>query len=168
MLAATSGVQHPTVGSARIRLASRVVAHSNQPVAWHCEVCGHKWTVTPDRRLSKKQAGCPKCADDAKFRKRTQHPTFADSQDPRARACLAQWDHECNAPQGNFPHNTRLQSHKLIFWICHKCPAGQDHSWSAMLNKRTGRSKTGCPLCAGQAACKCNSLLFLHLGIAAE
>ena len=143
-----------------------LVAHSNQLVGWLCEVCGHYWSATPHSRISKK-AGCPKCGNHAKA-KQTRQPTFAECQDPRGKALLAEWDHARNAPQGNFPHNIRLKSHKQIFWLCHKCPAGQQHSWPASPNKRTGGSKTGCPFCAGQAACTCNSLQSHHPGIAAE
>ena len=35
-----------------------VVANSIQPVGWHCQVCGHKWTVSPNSR-AKRQSGCP-------------------------------------------------------------------------------------------------------------
>ena len=37
-----------------------VVAQSHQPVGWLCDVCGHKWSTTPNSRINKK-AGCPKC-----------------------------------------------------------------------------------------------------------
>ena len=143
-----------------------LVAHSNQLVGWLCEVCGHNWSATPHSRISKK-AGCPKCGDHAKGKQATQ-PTFAECQDPRSKALLAEWDHARNAPQGNFPHNTRLKSHKQIFWLCTKCPAGQEHSWPSGPRHRTGRSKTGCPFCTGQAACKCNSLQELYPDVAAE
>ena len=62
----------------------------------------------------------------------------------------------------------RRRSCKQIYWLCKKCPAGQQHSWSAAPNSRTGRSKHGCPCCAGKAACQCNSLQALHTSIAAE
>ena len=145
-----------------------VVAQSNQPVGWLCDACGHKWSQTPNQRVSKTKRGCPKCAHNKSSKKHVKHPTFADSQDPRARALLAEWDHERNAPQGNFQHNTTLRSAKWIFWLCTKCPVGQQHSWPASPNSRTGRSKTGCPFCAGQAACKCNSLQSHYPGVAAE
>ena len=146
-----------------------VVAHSSQPVAWHCEVCGHKWTVTPDHRLSKKQAGCPKCAKaNSSGKKKIKHPTFAEWQDRQGKALLAEWDHERNVPQGNFPHNTTVRSGKQIFWICTECPAGQPHSWAAQPYQRTDRNKSGCPFCAGKAACRCNSLQALYPDVAAE
>ena len=146
-----------------------VVAQSGQRVGWLCDVCGHKWSAAPNPRVSKKKkSGCPQCAGNARTKKKVRHPTFAKCQDPEVRALLAEWDHERNAPLKNFPHNTRLRSSKPISWLCAKCPAGQKHSWSATPKHRTSRSKTGCPFCVGQAACKCNSLQALCPAIAAE
>ena len=137
-----------------------VVAHSNQSAGWHCQVCGHRWTVSPNRRVTG-QSGCPKCA----FRRPAiKHPTFAECQHP----LLQQWDHTRNAACGNYPHNTKLKSNKQIYWLCSKCPAGQEHSWSAPASKRTSHKPTGCPLCARQVACRCNSLQALFPAIAAE
>ena len=145
-----------------------VAAQSNQPVSWLCEMCGNQWRAAPGQRVSKRKAGCPQCADNRRTKKRIRHPTFAVCQDPHSQAVLAQWDHERNASKENFPHNTRLYSHKQIFWLCTKCPAGQQHSWSAAPNHRSGKNETGCPFCAGHAACKCNSLQALYPAIAAE
>ena len=146
-----------------------VVADSNQKLGWLCEVCGHKWSATPNHRVSKKKAGCPQCAKaDAIGSKKIKQPTFAECKDPEVRALLAQWDHPRNAEHGHFPDKVTLQSNKQIFWLCIKCPAGQQHSWSAKPKDRTSRNKTGCPFCAGRDACKCNSLLSLRPDIAAE
>ena len=100
-----------------------VVANSIQPVGWHCQVCGHKWTVSPNSR-AKRQSGCPMCARRGAVNR---HPTFADCQHP----LLEEWDHKRNEACGSYPHNTTLRSQKQIFWLCVKCPAGQEHSWSA-------------------------------------
>ena len=144
-----------------------VVAQSNQPVGWLCEVCGHKWNATPNHRVSKK-AGCPNCSKIAKKdKKQITHPTFAECKDPEVRAFLAQWDHTRNAEHGHFPDKVRLRSNKQVFWLCTNCPAGQEHSWPAKPSERLGH-KSGCPFCAGRAACKCNSLQALYPAIAAE
>ncbi|KAL3130450.1 hypothetical protein ABBQ38_008272 [Trebouxia sp. C0009 RCD-2024] len=141
-----------------------VVSQSNQPVWWLCDVCDGKWTATPNNRVGKIKAGCPHCYEAAKGNKKTKQPTFAQCHHP----LLAEWDHERNAAQGNHPDNVRLKSHKKIFWLCAKCPAGQEHSWSARPSHRTGYGKTGCPLCAGKAACRCNSLQAMYPDVAAE
>ena len=153
---------------ANVATPDSVLAQSDHPGAWQCDVCGDKWKATSHARVCKNKAGCPTCGAHARAKKKVKHPTFAECQDPHCKACLAEWDHERNAPEQNFPHNTRLRSHKHIFWLCNKCPVGQQHSWSAMPSNRTGRSKLGCPFCAGQAGCKCNSLQALYPDIAAE
>ena len=145
-----------------------VMAQSNHRVGWLCEVCGEQWDQSPNQRVGNKGVGCPKCARAALRKKRIRHPTFAECQDPYIKAVLAEWDHERNAAMENFPDNTRLRSSKQIFWLCNKCPAGQQHSWSAVPHHRTTRGKRGCPVCAGKAACKCNSLAALYPATAAE
>ena len=137
-----------------------VVAHSNQPFGWRCQVCGHRWTVSPDKRVSQR-TGCPKCAPRGPV---TRHPTFAECQHP----LLQQWDHTHNDARGNYPNNTKLRSSKQIIWVCSKCPAGQEHSWSATPKCRTSSKQSGCPICAGQVACRCNSLQALFPAIAAQ
>ncbi|KAL3147863.1 hypothetical protein ABBQ32_002584 [Trebouxia sp. C0010 RCD-2024] len=141
-----------------------VVAQSSQPVGWLSDVCDGKWTATPNNRVGQNKAGCPHCYEATKGNKKTKQPTFAECQHP----LLAEWDHERNAAQGNHPDNVRLTSNKQIFWLCAKCPTGQEHSWSAQPTHRTGRGKAGCPYCAGKAACRCNSLQALYPDIAAE
>ena len=153
--------------AANIGTPNDVVAHSNKLVGWLCEVCGHKWKRSPGTRISQ-LSGCSKCSALNRRTKQTKHPTFAECQDSHSKAVLAEWDHERNAPQANFPHNITLKSNKQIFWHCHKCPAGQEHSWTASPDHRTSRSKPGCPFCAGMAACRCNSLPSLYPDIAAE
>ena len=145
-----------------------VTAHSNHPVGWLCEVCGEQWSESPDQRVGKQKAGCPQCYKNKRGQNQISHPTFAECPDPHSKAVLADWDHERNAPKRSFPHNTRLHSCKQIFWLCNKCPRGQEHSWSAKPTDRSGKTKTGYPFCAGQAACRCNSLQALYPAIAAE
>ncbi|KAL3152666.1 hypothetical protein ABBQ38_012263 [Trebouxia sp. C0009 RCD-2024] len=140
-----------------------VVAQSNHKANWHCNVCGCKWEARLSHRVSKKKSGCPQCGDTAKTKKRTKHPTFAECNHP----LLAEWDLERNAAQGHYPDKIRLKSKKQIFWLCATCPAGQEHSWSARPSSRTGHLKTGCPFCAGMAACACNSLQALYPDVAA-
>ena len=153
---------------ANVATPDSVLAQSNHAVAWHCDLCGDKWNASRNARVCKNKRGCPKCGDSARRKKGVKHPTFAEWQSPHSKAVLAEWDHERNAPQDNFPHNITLKSSKQIFWLCCKCPAGLKHSWTAKPSTRTGRSKSGCPFCAGMAACKCNSLPSLYPDIAAE
>ena len=145
-----------------------VVAHSKQLVGWLCDACGHKWSTTPNQRLKKSKSGCPECYENIRGKNQVKHPTFAECRDPHSKAILAEWDSERNAAKGNFSHKTRLHSHKQIFWLCNKCPAGQQHSWFAKPFNRSSKNKSGCPVCAGKVACKCNSLQALYPAIAVE
>ncbi|KAL3130332.1 hypothetical protein ABBQ38_008162 [Trebouxia sp. C0009 RCD-2024] len=141
-----------------------VVANTHQAFGWWCDVCGGKWKSSPDQRVRKGRRGCPHYAALNRTKNWTRHPTFAECKHP----LLAEWDQVRNTTQGYFQDQTRLQSSRKIWWLCDKCPAGQEHSWSARASSRTGSGKTGCPCCAGLAACKCNSLQALHPDIAAE
>ncbi|KAL3149588.1 hypothetical protein ABBQ32_002360 [Trebouxia sp. C0010 RCD-2024] len=152
---------------ANISTPDSVVAQSHQKVGWHCDQCGCKWTATPNARVSKLRRGCPQCPKLANLKQRIRHPTFSECQHP----LLAEWDHQRNAAQGHFPENTKLQEdkyNKKIFWLCTNCSAEQEHSWPAQPYSQTKHIQTGCPFCAGQAACRCNSLQSLYPDIAAE
>ena len=141
-----------------------VMSMSNQAAGWLCHDCGHSWTAAISDRVQKK-TGCPKCGPGHSMRGlHSRRPAFTDSQHP----VLTQWDHVRNAAQGNFPHNTTEGSGKQIYWLCLNCPAQQEHSWTAVPGRRTGKHPSGCPSCAGQLACKCNSLEALYPDRAAE
>ena len=143
-----------------------MASQSHQVVGWLCDACGHEWTAKVTARVSN-CTGCPQCAKGARI-KHTKHPNFAECGDPEVTALLAEWDHRRNDANNNFPDNTTLRSSKQIWWLCTKCPVGQQHSWSARPASRTGHMKAGCAICAGKLACKCNSLQTLCPGIAAE
>ena len=102
--------------------------------------------MTINSRVNR-SSGCPECSRGV-GRAKKRHPTVAESND----ALLAEWDHPRNAALGLFPAEIRLRSQKKVFWLCPNCPAGQQHSYSATPNNRTG------PCCSGLKACKCNSL----------
>ena len=92
------------------------------------------------------------------------HPTLAD----KKHSLLADWDHARNAALGMFPDNITPGSAKKVFWLCFNCPAGQEHSYSAPPYSRAGRCPSGCPICAGMQACKCNSLRTHYPRLASE
>ncbi len=148
--------------------ADQVLAYSHTPAHWCCSICKHKWIAKTNHRVGKK-SGCPQCnagglpqANGTKSR--TRHPTLTECQHP----LLAEWDHQRNAASGLFPHKITLRSSKHVYWLCDKCPSGQEHSWLASVSNRTAVQHEGCPCCAGKAACKCNSLQTHFPAIAAE
>ncbi len=136
----------------------QVTVSSNMKAHWKCSACLHEWQA-PVIIKSRGKTGCPKCAQAHRGRAaegtRQKHPTFAGAK----HALLQQWDHDRNRENGNFPDNTPLQSNKLIWWQCRDCPKGKVHSYQAQAFSRTLCTKpTGCPYCAGQKLCDCNSL----------
>ena len=140
-----------------------VTATSHKSAVWQCQACSHVWTARIDTRALQGR-GCPKCNTGMAGRARKRHPTLADSNYP----LLADWDHARNAALGTFPETTTRGSEKKVYWLCLDCPAGQEHSYSAMPKDRTRKRPTGCPVCVGQKACRCNSLKTHYPQLASE
>ena len=146
----------------------QVTVSSHRRAHWKCDVCLHEWQASVTDKTRGK-TGCPKCARAHCGREadgtRQKHPTFAIAK----HVLLEQWDHDSNRDNGNSPDNTTLRSRKLIWWHCQECPKGKVHSWQAAPYHRTSRKNaTGCPFCAGNALCQCNSLETLCPDVAAD
>lgn len=143
-------------------LPEEVIAGSPRQAHWLCPDCKHRWTAHTKARV-RHGSGCPKCA----IRLRQGHPrhsTFADAQHP----LLAEWDTKRNAAEDVYPDQITLGSSQKVHWICGRCALGQEHRWRATPNNRLSKFASGCPFCAGQAACRCNSLQTLCPDIASE
>ncbi len=146
----------------------QVTVFSNMRVHWKCSVCTYEWQARVTEK-TRGNTGCPKCAKaNGSMRAdgtRQKHPTFAKAK----HALLEQWDHDRNRENGDFPDNTTLHSRKLIWWRCHECPVGKEHSWQAPPSGRNSHKKaTGCPFCVGRRICECNSLEAICPDIAAD
>ena len=146
----------------------QVTASSHMRAHWKCSACLHEWQAKVSDKVCGR-SGCPRCAkangNMPADGTRQKHPTFARAK----HALLQQWDHARNKVCGNFPDNTSLQSHKLIWWQCQECPKGKVHSWQARASSRTSSKKpTGCPCCYGLQLCECNSLETVCPDIAAD
>jgi len=145
----------------------QVTVSSNLRAHWKCSACLHEWQA-PVSVKARGKTGCPKCAKANAGREsdgtRQKHPTFARAN----HALLQQWDHDRNRENGNFPDKTTLQSRKFIWWCCQDCPKGKVHSWQARAFSRTRKILTGCPCCAGQKICECNSLQTVCPDVAAD
>ncbi|KAL3150116.1 hypothetical protein ABBQ38_013455 [Trebouxia sp. C0009 RCD-2024] len=138
----------------------QVLAGSSFRAEWQCPDCKWEWRASIQHRTNER-SGCPKCS--AKNRRQQSQPTFAEAQP----AELAEWDHERNNAEGFYPHTVTLGSGKQVHWICSCCPSGQPHRWTARPTHRISLGR-GCPVCAGQQVCLCNSLESLVPSIAAE
>ena len=83
LLAADCGTQH---------ISSGLLSVSSQPNQYT--------TIGPIASRVTLNAGCPKCS--LKTRKRRHRPTFEQDRHP----VMQDWDHERNAADSIFPHNT--------------------------------------------------------------
>ena len=105
---------------------------SKKSVWWRCGR-GHAWQAQIKSRTE--GCGCPVCAG------RIIVPGENDLAS-RFPALAAQWHPEKNGELT--PREVAPGSHKKVWWQC-----GQGHVWRAVVYSRTGRRRTGCPVCAG-------------------
>ena len=145
--------------SKNVKTPEQTLAGSSFQAHWQCPDCQHEWQAAIGKKVFD-GTGCPRCSSG----KYTKQPTFQATE----HTLLREWDHKRNAENGIYPHNTTLQSNKLVHWLCQKCPKGQQHQYQMRADHRTQKRPCGCPLCAGQQVCLCNSLAACEPTIAAE
>ena len=102
------------------RTPEQTLAGSGLRADWKCPDCQYEWQAQIANR-SQSDAGCPSCI--RKHTQQTKQPTFEGGQ----HTLLLEWDHERNALDDIYPHNTTLQSKKRVHWICDNCPKGELH-----------------------------------------
>lgn len=129
-------------------------------LAWHCRVCGHRWSATVYSR-ARLCAGCPPCARRRVAAQRLVLP--AGTSLAELRPDLA------SEAEGWNPAQFRLRSRKRMPWRCATC----SHPWETRIEHRANGA--GCPRCAarrrgdGLAIARAGeSLLDTHPAIAAE
>ena len=107
---------------------------SQRKIWWRCEK-GHTWQAPVYSRTG--GAGCPYCTG------RKVLPGFNDlaSLEPQV---ATQWDTERNGSLR--PDQVTVGSGKRVWWRCE-----EGHVWKAKVYSRTGKMRTGCPVCAGVA-----------------
>ena len=88
----------------------------------------------------------------------TGQPTLAEAHPDLA----AQW-HPTQIGAST-PEDVTRGSHRTVWWLCKDSQCGHEHAWQASLVSRVHR-KSGCPICAGQEPCRCNSLEAVHTSI---
>ena len=147
--------------SKNVKPPEQTLAGSTFRADWKCPDCQHEWQAKIATRATN-NSGCPHCS--RSNIQKSNHPTFQVAE----HTLSCEWDHERNAEDGIYPHNTKLQSMKLVHWVCHKCPKGQLHRYQMPAYNRTGRRSHGCPYCASHKVCDCNSLAACEPTIAAE
>ncbi len=138
----------------------QVMARSHNRRHWLCPKCRHSWQAKICMKVDG-QSGCPKCSCVNKPWNR--QPSLTNSQHP----AMLEFDFERNQRAGLDPDKITAGSHKMVHWICDKCPKGRPHLFVAPPHHRIGNNR-GCPCCANQKACICNSLPSLYPALAAE
>ncbi len=111
-----------------------VTQFSNRRVWWRCSE-GHEYQAVISARASS-GSGCPYCTG------RRVMPGFNDlaTREPRI---AAEWAGELNGSLT--PDMVTAGSHKKVWWRC-----AEGHVWRAIVYSRTGKAKSGCPVCAGK------------------
>ncbi len=134
-----------------------VPAGSHQRHWWLCpNSLDHEWeSPVVWRTRSKNPLGCPFCAG--------RRPSVTNSIASRFPDIARQWHPSRNGSMT--PDQVSATSGKKYWW---KCPNGPDHEWRATPDKRTGKSKRGCPFCAGRRLSVSNSLALRYPAIAAQ
>ena len=129
---------------------SEVTPNSNKKVWWKCHM-NHSWEATVGNRNSGR--GCPVCSGRKAIRESSlasEFPILTKELHPFKNGSV-------------LGTNLRPGSQKKVWW---KCDAEDDHEWEATVSSRTRGN--GCPFCAGQKACKSNSLEALYPDIARQ
>ena len=126
---------------------------SEKRVWWICKE-GHEWQEIIYKRTSR-GFGCPYCSGQRVIPSRTDFATrFPD--------IAKEWNYMKNKdidPCRCSPH-----SEKKVWWICK-----HGHEWQANISSRTGKEKTGCPICSGRKVLfSFNDLESLRPDIVAE
>jgi hypothetical protein len=108
---------------------NEVMAGSDVKRKWKCDL-GHSWYVSPEVRTLR-NSGCPVCTNRVVLigfnDLETRFPEIAIQADG--------WD----------PKTVGAGSNKKRPWIC-----ALGHSWTISTEQRTGKTKSGCPVCANK------------------
>ena len=142
-----------------VKTPEQTLAGSSFQAHWKCPDCQHEWQAAIGKKVFD-GTGCQRCSSG----KHTRHPTFQATE----HTLLHEWDHERNAEDGIYPDNTTLKSNKRVHWLCHNCPKEQQHRYQMRPCDRNARRPKGCPYCASQKVCDCNSLAACEPTIATE
>ena len=107
---------------------------SHKTVWWKCQF-GHEWEAEVKSRTLQK-TGCPFCSG---------RRTIVGVNDLQTKCpdISKEWNYEKN---GNLiPADVSFHSNKRVWW---KCRFG--HEWETTVANRTGKGKTGCPVCSNK------------------
>ena len=113
---------------------SMVFAKTGEKFWWKCKKCGYEWRARVADRTSRRQRGCPACAN------KTVWVGHNDLATKYPELCK-EWDYEKNEA---LPSEITPGCNRKFWWKCRKC----GYSWEVSPNKRVGGR--GCPACANR------------------
>ena len=114
--------------------AKEVSPYSNRKVWWRCEK-DHSWQAAIAAR-TKRKTGCPYCTG----RRALAGYNDLATADPFV---AAQWHPTLNGELT--PQMVTAGSRRQVWWQC-----SLGHVWKARVHSRTGKQRSGCPVCAGR------------------
>jgi len=112
----------------------RVTPYSNRRVWWVGDK-GHEYVSVIARRTAG-LTGCPDCSGPQV------QPGYNDLLSREPELCK-EWHADMNGSLT--PDQVTPGSHKMVWWRC-----AQGHVWKAAIYARTGKQRSGCPVCAGK------------------
>lgn len=137
----------PQFHSQNILPMSNYMSHSYKKVWWKCSkaTCDdHEWLAPINERAGDKKTQCPFCSSKQLCKHNNLEYLRPD--------LIPEW-HPDNKPMNKFA----VSSNSKVLWLCPKSPCAC-HTYSAMINTRTGTNGTGCPYCNVNKLCPHNNL----------
>ena len=125
---------------------------STEKVWWVCPK-GHDYDARIYTRTKPSPSGCPFCSGNKVGDHNNLLFLFPD--------ISSEWHPTKNGDSR--PEEFTGSNGKKVWWICSK-----GHDYSAVINSRTGKNKTGCPYCSGRKASEENNLKHSFPDIASE
>ncbi len=120
-----------------------IMFNSGKKVHWKCHICGHRWTVSLNKRTVQGN-GCIKCG--YKAGKELKHKNLLETQGCITnQLLLKEWDYDRNREIGLFPEDLTPGSTRSAYWICSIC----GYKWKAPIARRNNGA--GCRKCADKA-----------------
>ena len=120
-----------------------IMFNSGKKVHWKCHICGHRWTVSLNKRTVQGN-GCIKCG--YKAGKELKHKNLLETQGCITnQLLLKEWDYDRNRELGLFPEDLTNGSTRSAYWICSIC----GYKWKAPIARRNNGA--GCRKCADKA-----------------
>lgn len=113
----------------------KITIGSKQKIWWKCNKGpDHEWKAQVNGRTMKGGRNCPFCAG--------RKVSVTNSLATRFPEIAKEWHPKNNG--GITPKDVTAGSDMSIRW---KCSKGSDHEWRTPVYSRTGKRKTGCPVC---------------------